>query len=144
MSKKMVLIVDEDSHRAERLDFIVRLGGYATRDFDCEAAALNWVRCGSLEEDVLCLLFNSPGDFDRAEQIVATWVASGKVVPVVLVKRGQCRINHLLTVDWHDYFFVCEPESVMQTLDILAAIEYSESAFVAPSKQFLAGGERAR
>ena len=41
MNKKVVLVVDEDSHRAEKLLFIVRLGGYKTvivsADNDAEA-----------------------------------------------------------------------------------------------------------
>lgn len=122
MNKKGVLIVDEDSQRAEKLVFIVRLGGYETRTFGSEAAALNWAKYGCAEGDALCLLFNNPGNFDRAEQIVTGWLATGMTLPMILVQRGQGSWNHLLTSGEKENFFVCEPESVMQTLDILSAI----------------------
>lgn len=123
MKKKGVLIVDENNQRAEKLDFIVRLGGYETRTFASEAAALNWAKYGCTEEgDCLCLLFNNPGEFDRAEQIATFWSATGMTIPVVLVQRGQGSWNRTLSIKEKDHFFVCEPESVMQTLDILTAI----------------------
>lgn len=144
MNTKIVLIVDEDGQRAEKIDFIIRLGGYETRRFDNEAAALNWVKYGCTDVAVLCLLFNNPGAFDRAEQIIATWVATGRIVPVVLIKRGQCSLNHLRTIGSQDHFFACEPESVMQTLDILTAIDYSGGACVALPKKSPVRGQGAR
>lgn len=122
MNKKIVLVVDEDSRRAEKLLFIVRLGGYVTRTFGNTAAALNWIKYGCSEGEALCLLFNHPGDFNRAEEIVAAWVAVGMTLPVILLQRGHENWNRRLAIDEHDHFFVCEPESVMQTLEILAAI----------------------
>lgn len=122
MNNKGVLIVDEDCFRAEKLVFIVRLGGYETRIFSSEAAALNWSQYGCHEEETLCLLFNNPGGFDRAEQIVAAWRAAGMTLPVVLVQRGKDSWNQRLAIGEKDHFFVCEPESVMQTLNILTAI----------------------
>lgn len=122
MNKKVVLVVDEDSQRAEKLLFIVRLGGYDTRIFGSTQAALNWVKYGCSEGDALCLLFNSPGDFNRAEEIVAVWADAGMIVPVVLLQRGKGKWNQLLAIEEKDHFFVCEPESVLQTLEILTAI----------------------
>ena len=122
MNNKIVLVVDEDNLRAEKLLFIVRLGGYVTRIFGSTAAALNWIKYGCSEGEALCLLFNNPGDFNHAEEIAAEWVSAGMTLPVVLVKRGQGNWNRLLSVGEKDHFFVCEPESVMQTLEILTAI----------------------
>ena len=122
MNKKIVLVVDEDSLRAEKLLFILRLGGYVTRTFGSTAAAWNWIKYGYAEGDALCLLFNNPGDFNRAEELVAAWAAAGMIVPVVLLQRGQGSWNRLLAIGEKDHFFVCDPESVMQTLEILTAI----------------------
>jgi DNA-binding NtrC family response regulator len=122
MNNKIVLVVDEDSLRAEKLLFIVRLGGYLTRTFGSTAAALNWSQYGCSDGDALCLLFNNPGDINRAAEIVATWSAAGMTLPVVLLQRGQGNWNRLLAIAEKDLFFVCEPESVMQTLEILTAI----------------------
>lgn len=132
MNKKVVLVVDEDSNRAEKLLFIVRLGGYETRTFSSAAAAWNWIKYGCSEGDVFCLLFNNPGDFKRAEEILAAWTAAGMIVPVVLVQRGKGSWNQLLTIGEKDHFFVCDPESVMQTLDILSVIEYADPGAAAP------------
>lgn len=140
MNKKVVLIIDEDSRRTERLDFIVRLGGYETQSFESGVAALNWVRCASPEE-VLCVLFNNPGGLNRIDGIVATWIDTGKIVPVVLVRRGQFDCP---AIDKMGHVFICEPESVMQTLEILSAIEYDETSFVLPLKRSLAHGEDSR
>ena len=122
MNKKNVLVVDEDSLRAEKLLFILRLGGYVPRTFGSTAAALNWIKYGCAEGDALCLLFNYPGDFNRAEEIVAAWAVDGRTLPVVLLQRGQGNWNRRLAIGEKDHFFVCEPESVMQKLEILTAI----------------------
>lgn len=122
MNKQIVLIVDEDSLRTEKLVFIVRLGGYKTRTVDTVEEALNWSKYGCHEEDVLGLLCNNPGKFDRARQIVTVWIAAGRTVPAVLLQRGKGDWNHLLPIGEDDHFFVCDPESVMQTLEILTAI----------------------
>lgn len=122
MNRKVVLVVDEDSHRVENLLFIVRLGGYVTRTFSSTAAALNWIKYGCTEDDALCLLFNNPGDFNLAEEIVAAWTAAGMTLPIVLLQRGKGNWNRLLAIGEKDHFFVSEPESVMQTLEILTAI----------------------
>lgn len=122
MNNKIVLVVDEDNLRAEKLLFIIRLGGYVTRTFGSTAAAWNWIKYGCTEDDALCLLFNNPGNFSRAEEIVAEWTAAGRTLPIVLLQRGQGNWNRLLSVGEKDHFFVCEPESVMQTLEILTAI----------------------
>lgn len=140
MSKKVVLIVDEDSHRAEKLLFIVRLGGYETRTFNGAAAALNWAKYGCADGEILCLLFNHPGELTQAEEIFATWTASGMIVPVVLLQRGKGSWNQLLTIGEKDHFFVCEPESVLQTLDILLLIEYAGNGAEA-GQEFLAAGD---
>lgn len=143
MNKKVVLIIDEDSRRTERLDFIVRLGGYETQSFESGAAALNWVRCASPEE-VLCILFNNSGGMNRIDGIVATWIDTGKIVPVVLVRRDKFELNQNFAIDKMDHIFICEPESVMQTLEILSAIEYDETSFALPQKRSLANGEGLR
>lgn len=122
MHNKIVLVVDEDSHRVEKLLFIVRLGGYLTQTFGSTAAALNWIQYGCSRDDALCLIFNNPGDFNRAEEVVAAWTAAGMTLPIVLLQRGQGNWNRLLAIGEKDHFFVCEPESVMQTLEILTAI----------------------
>ena len=122
MNKKIVLVVDENNLRAEKLLFILRLGGYETRTFGTAAAAWNWIKYGYAEGEALCLLFNNPGDFNRAEEIVAAWAAAGMTLPVVLLQRGQGSWNRRLAIGEKDHFFVCEPESVMQTLEILTAI----------------------
>lgn len=122
MNRKVVLIVDEDISRAEKLDFILRLGGYITRFFSCEKAALNWARYGCSDGEALCFLFNSRIEMDRAEEILSMWTADGMSLPVVLVQRGKGSWNHLLSLDTMEQFVVCEPESVMQTLEILTEI----------------------
>ena len=141
MKKKVVLVVDEDSRRAEKLLFIVRLGGYETQTFGSTAAALNWVKYGCSVGEVLCLLFNHPGKEEQAGEIFATWAAAGKTVPVVLVQREKGNWNHLLTLGEKDHFFVCEPENVMQVLDLLSAIECADKGAAAGSEKFLASGE---
>lgn len=141
MKKKIVLVVDEDSRRAEKLLFIVRLGGYETQTFGSTAAALNWVKYGCSVSEILCLLFNHPGKQEQAEEVFATWTATGKIVPVVLVQREKSNRNHLHTIDEKDHFFVCEPESVMQVLDILSAIEGTDKGAAAGPEKFLACGE---
>lgn len=138
---KVVLVVDEDSRRAEKLLFIIRLGGYETRTFGNAAAALNWVKYGCPVGETLCLLFNHPGELAQAEEIYATWAANGMIVPVVLLQRGNGSWNQLLTVGDKDHFFVCEPESVMQTLDILSHIGYTDNAVVAGPQKFFAAGD---
>jgi hypothetical protein len=135
MNKKVVLIIDENKQRTERLDFIVRLGGYETQSFDSDAVALNWVRYAGQEEKVLCVLFNNPGDVARVEQICQSSIESEMFVPVVLVQRGH---YSFLAIDKKEHFFTCEPEGVMQTLDILSAIEYDEIEW--PRKTFQANG----
>ena len=125
MNNKVVLVVDEDSHHAEKLVFFVRLGGYETRIFSSEAPALNWAKYGCAEEETLCLLCNNLENFDRAEQIAAAWIAAAVTLPVVLVQRGKGSWNRRLSIAESDHFFVCEPESVMQTLEILTAIAAS-------------------
>ena len=140
MNKKVVLVVDEDSHRAEKLLFIVRLGGYETRTFGSAAAALNWAKYGYSDGEILCLLFNHPGELAQAEEILAIWTATGMIVPVVLLQRGKGSWNHLLTIDEKDHFFVCDPESVMQTLDILSVITSADNGTEA-SLEFLATGD---
>lgn len=140
MSKKVVLIVDEDSQRTKRLTFMVRLGGYEVRNFDCEAEALNWASYACLEKEVLSLLFNRPGTFDRVEQIAATWIATGRSVPVVLVQKGPFNLDNVPLIEKDDLFFVCEPEGVMQTLDILSAVECGASGFYRPRRNHLSEG----
>lgn len=144
MNKKVVLIVDEDSRRAEKLHFIVRLGGYETQTFGSTAAAVNWVKYGCSAGEILCLLFNHPGKQEQAEEVFATWTASGKIVPVVLVQREKGNWHHLHTIDEMDCFFVCEPESVMQALDILSTIAYVDKGAEADPAKFLACGEVSR
>lgn len=141
MNKKIVLVVDEDNNRAEKLLFIVRLGGYETRTFGSAAAALNWVKYGCSDGEILCLLFNHPGELAQAEEIFATWTTAGMIVPVVLVQRGKGSWNQLLTIGEKDHFFVCDPESVMQTLDILSVIEYADSGAEACPKKTLVSRE---
>ena len=126
MNKKLVLVVDEDSHRAEKLLFIVRLGGYETRTFGGAAAAINWLEYGCPEGEALCLLFNCPGDYNLAEEIAAAWAAAGMTLPVVLLQRHQGNWNRLLAIGEKDHFFVCEPDGVMQTLEIVTAITASK------------------
>jgi len=144
MNKKVVLIVDEDGHRAEKLLFIVRLGGYETRTFSNAAAALNWVKYGCAVAETLCLLFNHPGELAQAEEIFATWTATGKIVPVVLLQRGKSNWHHLLTIDEKEHFFVCEPEDVMQTLDILSLIESADNGAEVGAEKYLASAEESR
>lgn len=140
MNKKVVLVVDEDNHRAEKLLFIVRLGGYETHTFGNAAAALNWVKYGCAVGEVLCLLFNHPGELKQAEEILATWTAAGMIVPVVLLQRGKGSWHQLLSIGEKDHFFVCDPESVMQALDILSVIACVDSGAGAwPEKLFAAG-----
>lgn len=141
MNKKVVLVVDEDSHRAEKLLFIVRLGGYETRTFSSAAAALNWAKYGYSDGEILCLLFNHPGELAQAEEILAIWTATGMIVPVVLLQRGKGSWNHLLTIGEQDHFFVCDPESVMQTLDILSVITLADNGTEACLEKFLAAGD---
>lgn len=141
MNKKVVLIVDEDSRRAEKLLFIVRLGGYETQTFGSTAAAVNWVKYGCSVGEILCLLFNHPGKQEQAEEVFATWTAAGKIVPVVLVQREKGNWNHLHTIGEKDYFFVCEPESVMQVLDILSTIECTDHGTATGPEKFLVCGE---
>lgn len=122
MNNKRILVVAEDALRAEKLVFVVRLGGYETRVFDNEAAALNWAKYGCHDEEVLCLVFNNSGGFERAEQIVSAWRIAGTVLPVILVQRGQGSWNQRLAIGEDEQFFVCEPEAVMQILDVLTEI----------------------
>lgn len=144
MNKKVVLIVDEDSRRAEKLLFIVRLGGYETRTFSGAAVALNWAKYGCPDGEILCLLFNHPGELAQAEEIYATWAASGMIVPVVLLQRGKGSWNQLLTVGEKDHFFVCDPESVLQTLDILSVIAFADNDAEADPEIMLARREGPR
>lgn len=141
MNKKIVLIVDEDSRRAEKLLFIVRLGGYETQTFGSAAAAVNWVKYGCSDGEILCVLINHPGKQQEAEEVFATWAATGKIVPVVLVQREKGNWNHLHTISEKDYFFVCQPESVMQALDILSTIAYTVNGTAKGPEEFLACGE---
>ena len=144
MKKKVVLIVDEDNRRAEKLLFIVRLGGYETQTFGSTAAAVNWVKYGCAVGEILCLLFNQPGKEEQAGEVFATWAAAGKIVPAVLVQREKGNWNHLLTICEKDYFFVCEPESVMQVLDILSTIKCTDNEVEADSETFFACSEVSR
>lgn len=137
MSKKMVLIIDEDGDRAEKLHFIVHLGGYTTRTFGSAAAAFNWAEYGCPQGEVLCLLINHPGQQESAEKVFATWMATGMIIPVVVVQRGKGDWHHLLNIGEQDHFFICTPESVMQTLDILSVIASGNSAAEGWSKKFL-------
>jgi DNA-binding NtrC family response regulator len=140
MKKRVVLVVDEDSHRAEKIHFIVRLGGYETHTFGSAAAALNWVKYGCPVGQALCLLFNHPGELRQAEEIFATWTAAGRIVPVILLQRGKGSWYQLLSIGEKDHFFVCEPESVMQALDILSVIACADRGAGAwPEKLFAAG-----
>lgn len=141
MNKKVVLVVDEDSHRAEKLLFIVRLGGYETRTFGSAAAALNWAKYGYSDGEILCLLFNHPGELAQAEEILAIWTATGMIVPVVVLQRGKGSWNQLLPIGEKDHFFVCDPESVMQTLDILSVITSADNGTEACLEKFLAAGD---
>lgn len=125
MNKNMVLIVDKNSHRVENLQFMVRLGGYETRIFENTAAALNWIKYAGHAAQILCLLFNHPQELENTEKIFTEWVGSGMIVPVVLVQRGKGNSFQLPMVGEMDHFFVCVPENIMQTLDILSVIEYS-------------------
>ena len=125
MSKKIVLIIDEDGDRAEKLHFIVQLGGYAIRTFGSAAAAFNWAEYGCPQGEVLCLLLNDPGQQELAEKVFTTWMATGMLVPVVMVQRGKEDWNLLLNIGEQDHFFLCAPEDVMQTLDILSVINYA-------------------
>jgi hypothetical protein len=61
-----------------------------------------------------------------------------------LVQRENGNCNHLLTIGEKEYFFVCEPESVMQVLDILSAIECADNGAEAGPGKFPACGEGAR
>lgn len=140
MNKKIVLIIDEDGDRAEKLHFIVQLGGYATRTFGSVAAAFNWAQYGCPQGEVLCLLLNDPGQQDLAEKIFATWMATGMIVPVVMVQRGKEDWNRLLNIGEQDHFFLCAPEGVMQTLDILSAIASGDSAAGGWSKKLVSVG----
>lgn len=144
MNKKVVLIVDEDSRRAEKLCFIVRLGGYETQTFASTAAAVNWVKYGCPAGEILCVLINHLGKQEQPEEVFVTWTAAGKIVPIVLVQREKGNWSHLHTIGEKDYFFVCEPESVMQVLDILSAIAYIDNGTVADPEKFLACGEVGR
>lgn len=144
MNKKVVLVVDEDSHRVEKLLFIVRLGGYETRTFNGAAAALNWAKYGCSDGEILCLLFNHPGELAQAEEIYATWTASGMIVPVVLLQRGKGSWNQLLSVGEKDHFFVCDPENVLQTLDILSVIAFADKDAEACPEKMLARREGPR
>lgn len=139
MSKKIVLIIDEDGDRAEKLHFLVQLGGYTTRTFNSVAAAFNWAEYGCQEGEVLCLLFNDPGQQEMAEKVFATWMATGMIMPVVMVQRGKEDWYHHLNIDEQDHFFLCTPEDVMQTLDILSAIASADSA-AAGAKKLLSVG----
>lgn len=135
MSKKIVLIVDEDGDRAEKLHFIVQLGGYATRTFGSAAAAFNWAEYGCLQGEVLCLLLNDPDQQDLAEKVFATWMATEMIIPVVMVQRGQKDWNQLLNIGAQDHFFLSTPEGVLQTLDILSVIACGDSAAGSWSKK---------
>lgn len=127
MSRKIVLIIDEDGDRAEKLHFIVQLGGYTIRTFSSVAAAFNWAEYGCPQGEVLCLLLNHPGQQEPAEKVFATWMATGMIVPVVMVQRGKKDWSHLLNIGEQDLFFLCTPEDVMNTLDILSVINYTGS-----------------
>jgi DNA-binding NtrC family response regulator len=140
MSKKIVLIVDEDGERAEKLHFIVQLGGYTTRTFNSASAAFNWAEYGCPQGEVLCLLFNHLGQEGMAEKVFATWMATGMIIPVVMVQRGKEDWNQLLNIGEQDHFFICAPESVMQTLDILSVINYTGSSAEAGSEELLSAG----
>lgn len=122
MNKKVVLVVDDDNHRAEKLLFILRLGGYETRTFGNAATVFNWVKYGCSADEVLCILFNHPDGLQQAGEIFATWAGIGMIVPVVLLQREKGNWSQLLGIGETDLFFVCAPESVMQTLDILSVI----------------------
>lgn len=127
MNKKSVLVVDEDKARLEKLLFIIRLGGYETQTFGSLPVALNWIKYGSAESEDLCLVFNSPGEFHLVEEIVAAWSALGKKLPIILLQRGQAGWNRHLALDAMDPFFVCEPESLLQSLEVLTAISTKDT-----------------
>ncbi len=127
MSKKIVLIIDEDGDRAEKLHFIVQLGGYTSRTFGRAAAAFNWAEYGCPQGEVLCLLFNHTGQQEAVEEVFTIWKASGMIAPLVNVQRGKENWNHLLNIGELDHFFLCRPEDVMQTLDILSVINSTAS-----------------
>lgn len=127
MSKKSVLVVAEDKTRLEKLLFIIRLGGYEAQTFGSLPAVLNWVKYGCSEGDDLCLVFHSPGEFRLAVEIAATWSELGKKLPIILLQRGKAGWNRELSIDAMDPFFVCEPESLMQSLEVLAAIAAKNS-----------------
>lgn len=139
MNKKVVLIVDEDKARAEKLVFMVRLGGYEPQLFGSTAAALNWIKYGDSVNNILCLLFNHPAELRQTEEIFTAWAAAGMIVPVVLVQRGEDNWSH--NARNKDHFFVCMPEEVMQTLDILSVIEYADNDAPEVADKFLAYGE---
>lgn len=126
MERNTVLIVDEDRHRLEKLLFMVQLGGYKARSFENTAAVLNWIKYAGEPSQILCLLFNCPLELVRIEEIFADLVAAaGVLVPVVSVQRGEVCKPNLCARGTIDHVFICEPECIMQTLDILADIGYS-------------------
>lgn len=122
MSKKMVLVIDQDSYRAERLLFVLRLAGYDSSFFRDVATAVNWVKHVNVNEEQPCLLINDLDDPARATQTISALVESRAELPTILVQRCKGAWHALAALVDSQSIFVSEPATVMHTLERLPAI----------------------
>lgn len=126
MSKKLVLVIDEDSRRAEGLLFVLRLAGYDSCLFLDMDTALNWVKHLIDAGEPLCLLINDLEDLSRAKQTITKLGTRRPTVPTILVQRGKDVQTAMLALADHHEILICEPATVMNTLEILTAVQYAE------------------
>lgn len=83
-----VLLVEQDSERGKRLEFLLRLAEYDVRRFASVAEAINWrMTCSTVRETGHCLLLGTPGPIPELTAMLQQLHCHGIELPVVLVNR---------------------------------------------------------
>jgi len=118
--QQSVLLVENDSTRSKRLEFLLRLAEYQVRNFASVEEAINWrTTCSAEPEAGICLLLGTPGPVLELAALQQQLHNSCFDLPVVLVNRDLppfvARLDgrrQLAGLGVH----ICEPTEISATL----------------------------
>ena len=92
--QQTILLVENDSARGKRLEFLLRLADYQVRHFVSVEEAINWrLTCSARYETGICLLLGTPGPVVELATLLQQLHSRGLDLPVLLVidAGGQAR-----------------------------------------------------
>ncbi|HBT83049.1 MAG TPA: hypothetical protein DEB35_06340 [Desulfuromonas sp.] len=86
--QQTILLVENDSARGKRLEFLLRLADYQVRHFVSVEEAINWrLTCSARYETGICLLLGTPGPVVELATLLQQLHSRVLDLPVLLVNR---------------------------------------------------------